>query len=147
MSLDVYLKNPTKFTTKGTGIFVRRHGSSVELSLEEAKELYPDITIQEQEFEVDDLFHSNITHNLAEMADQAGIYRALWRPEEIGITEAHQLIVPLCNGLNKLKSDRKWFETFNPDNGWGSYDLLVRFVSIYLDACCSFPDAKVEVSR
>lgn len=147
MSLDVYLKNQTKFTTKGTGIFVRRHGSTVELSLEEAKELYPDITIEEQEFGTDDLFRYNITHNLAEMADKAGIYKELWRPEEIGITEAHQLIVPLRNGLNKLKSDRKWFETFNPDNGWGNYDLLVQFVFSYLEACCSFPDAKVEVSR
>jgi signal transduction histidine kinase len=31
------------------------------------------------------LFVSNITHNLNIMADKAGIYQHLWRPEEIGI--------------------------------------------------------------
>lgn len=31
-----------------------------------------------------EVFSANITHNLGEMADKAGIYKACWRPEEIG---------------------------------------------------------------
>ena len=39
-------------------------------------------------------YSSNITHNLGAMAREAGIYEACWRPEEIGITKAAQLIEP-----------------------------------------------------
>jgi len=45
------------------------------------------------------VFHRNITHNLGKMANAAGIYEALWRPEEIGITQAKQLIDPIMIGL------------------------------------------------
>ena len=33
-------------------------------------------------------YSANITHNLGKMAEEAGIYKHLWRPEEIGITKA-----------------------------------------------------------
>jgi hypothetical protein len=39
-----------------------------------------------------EVYSDNITHNLGEMADAAGIYKALWRPEEIGITKAAELV-------------------------------------------------------
>ena len=45
--------------------------------------------------EVEELFNANITHNLGEMARKAGIYHYLWRPEEIDITFASELIDPL----------------------------------------------------
>ncbi len=51
----------------------------------------------------DPLFDMSITHNLGNMADSAGIYRHIWRPEEIGIDKASQLIVPLETGLLELK--------------------------------------------
>jgi hypothetical protein len=89
----------------------------------------------------------NITHNLAPMAEEAGIYEHLWRPEEIGITTAQQLIEPLSKGLALLKSDPERFRALNPENGWGSYDGLVSFVQRYLTACSIDPDAKVEASR
>lgn len=34
------------------------------------------------------LYDANITHNLNRMADEAGIYEHVWRPEEIGVTTA-----------------------------------------------------------
>ncbi len=37
----------------------------------------------------EEVYISNVTHNLNKMAGEAGIYEALWRPEEIGITHAH----------------------------------------------------------
>ena len=93
----------------------------------------------------DTLFESHITHNLNTMADKAGIYKHLWRPKELGITNAHQLIKPLEDGLRLLKSKRVFFMKFNPENGFGSYDGLVRFVRNYLDACKEYPDSTVEV--
>lgn len=93
------------------------------------------------------VFDYNITHNLTQMADHAGIYRHLWRPDELGIAHAEQLIAPLTDGLALLESDPEHFRQFNPPNGWGNYDGLVRFVRAYLDACKQNPDAEVRVSR
>lgn len=90
---------------------------------------------------------SNITHNLAPMAREAGIYMHLWRPDEIGVTNAAELIQPLADGLNLLKSEPERFEAFNASNGWGLYRHFVPFVEEYLAACIANPDATVEVSR
>ena len=51
-----------------------------------------------------DVYDANITHNLTEMADKAGIYEALWRPEEINVKKAKDLIRPLEIGLAALLS-------------------------------------------
>jgi len=93
------------------------------------------------------VYESNITHNLGRMAEAAGIYKHLWRPEEIGIKCAADLIIPLTKGLEKMKSDPDAFKAHNPENGWGNYDGLVRFVEAYLEACTAYPDAEIEVSR
>lgn len=93
------------------------------------------------------VFDANITHNLGKMAAEAGIYQYLWRPEELGIFKAEDLIEPLERGLVFLKANRETFEKYNPANGWGDYDGLVSFVERYLEACLENPDADVRVSR
>lgn len=95
----------------------------------------------------DELFSKNITHNLGNMADAAGIYKHLWRPDEIQVTKASELVEPLADGLQKLLADPAHYETFNPENGWGTYEGLVRFVREYLEACRDNPDARVSASR
>jgi hypothetical protein len=93
------------------------------------------------------VFDLNITHNLAEMAQEAGVYKALWRPEDIGAKYARDLIEPLKIGLMLLKKDPKHFEKYNPVNGWGEYTHLLWFVENYLKACKGYPEAEIEVSR
>ena len=93
------------------------------------------------------IYDRNITHNLNKMADEAGIYKHLWRPEEIEITKAAQLIEPLREGLSLLLSDPDRFKKFDPENKWGDYDGLVDFVREYLAACEENPNASVSVSR
>lgn len=93
------------------------------------------------------VFDYNITHNLTAMADAAGIYCELWRPDEIGITTAGQLIEPLAAGLARLEAEPAKFREHNPDNGWGDYEGLVRFVREYLQACREYPEAVIGVSR
>lgn len=95
----------------------------------------------------DEFYSANITHNLGGMAAEAGIYDALWRPDEIGITKAAQLIEPLRAGVALLKSDPPRFEKHNAANGWGLYEHFVPFVEAYLHACEENPDAFVSVSR
>lgn len=94
-----------------------------------------------------EVYSDNITHNLGKMAREAGIYEYLWRPDEICITKAEQLIKPLEEGLALLKREPKHFEQFNAPNGWGMYEHFVPFVERYLEACRENPDADVSVSR
>lgn len=95
----------------------------------------------------DQIYWANITHNLGRMADEAGIYQHLWRPDEIGITKAQQLIEPLRAGLALMKADPPRFEKHNATNGWGLYEHFVPFVEKYLAACEENPEADVAVSR
>lgn len=94
-----------------------------------------------------ELFSANITHNLGAMAREAGIYRHLWRPGEIGITTAGQLVGPLRAGLELLMSDPVRFEKHNAENGWGTYGQFVPWVERYLSACQQNPDATVRADR
>ena len=95
--------------------------------------------------EAQEVYNAGTTHNLSGMAKEAGIYECLWRPEEIGISKAKQLIEPLTKGLELLKSDPKRFEKFNSPNGWGMYVNFVPFVEKYLEACKNFPEADVKI--
>ena len=95
----------------------------------------------------DELFTANITHNLGEMADKAGIYEALWRPEEINGLFASDISSELTEGLKRLKESPEYYKQFNAENGWGVYEHFVPFVEKYLEACLEYPDAKIEISR
>ena len=117
--------------------------------------------------ESEELYSANITHNLNKMADEAGIYNALWRPyrlksdyhiaendhdaqyifESQQTTKASEIIPLLEKGLADLKARPEYFEKFNSANGWGMYKHFVPFVEKYLKACKEYPDAIVEVSR
>lgn len=93
------------------------------------------------------VYDANITHNLTKMAEKADIYYELWRPEEINISTARQLIEPLIKGLELLKSNPDKFKEYNSPNGWGMYEHFVPFVERYIEACKENPDAIIEVSR
>ena len=95
----------------------------------------------------DDAFSTNITHNLGEMASEAGIYRHLWHPEEIGITKAGQLIEPLRAGLALMRSNPELFERLNSPNEWGTYEQFIPWIKELLAACCENPEANIRVSR
>lgn len=121
------------------------------------------------------VYEANITHNLGKMADAAGLYEAMWRPELVvappevaaqirqlekerrwseaddlksGRTAKARDLIPLLQaGLARLRGDPQRYQAFNPENGWGNYDGLVRFTADYLAACEEHPDAVVRVSR
>lgn len=148
MSLDVYLSIPNKTQIVGARIMIREDGQNKELSLDEWNARYPDrepyMTTERQ---TDTIYGANITHNLGGMAREAGIYEAMWKPDKIGITHASQLIDPLRTGLALLMREPDRFKVFDPSNGWGDYEGLVRFVNDYLQACEENPEAEVRVSR
>lgn len=92
------------------------------------------------------LFHANITHNLVMMADKAGVYKCLWRPEESGFDYAEQIIPILEKGLEELRINHDKYIPMNPENGWGSYSGLRSFVNAVLEACKENPKAIIEAS-
>lgn len=148
MSLDVYLRLPGGTHQHDARIFIREGGQTREISRAEWDERYPG----REPFTLlpgatDEVYSANITHNLNQMAEAAGIYYALWRPEVIGITRAEHLIDLLRMGLAFLNRDPDRFQPLNPANGWGTYEGLVSFVAEYLAACEAYPDAEVSASR
>lgn len=95
----------------------------------------------------DDGYSDNITHNLADMAGEAGIYEIVWCPEENRITKAGQLVDPLRAAIAAMKADPERFRKHNAKNGWGTYEHFVPWLERYLRACEDNPDANVRVSR
>ena len=127
MSLDVELVGPISYEH-----FPCPHCGAKNVKSEEKRNVY---------------YNSNITHNLNKMAERAQIYYHLWRPEEIEIKQAWELIKPLSDALLKLRLDPDYFKELDPLNGWGNYELFVIFVRDYLNACVANPNATIEVDR
>ena len=147
MSLDVYLELDEEIISRDR-IFIREDGRNREISQEEWDEKFPDTEPYIlAACETRNVFHWNITHNLNKMASEAGVYKYLWRPEEVNATKARQLIKPLDKGLKELLSKPEHYKQFNPPNGWGTYEGLVDFIEAYIAACQEWPDAKVKVWR
>lgn len=141
MSLDVDLYPPNRPETSAQAAIALLRSKGFEKEAD-----FLDWRYQDPDY-IGASFSANITHNLNAMAKEAGIYEACWRPEEIGVTTAAQLIPLLEAGLALLKSDRPRFEAFNPENGWGTYENLVSWVVEYIYACKQHPDHIISVSR
>lgn len=95
----------------------------------------------------EEIYSANITHNLNKMAEAAGIYECLWRPDEHGMTHACNIIAPLSAGVALLATEKSKFEAFDSPNGWGTYKHFLPFCIDYLQACKDNPDALVSVCR
>jgi len=99
------------------------------------------------------VYDNNITHNLSKMASEVKLsngltlYDVLWRPDEHELELAEDIAELLDEGWNILLSEPDRFRQLNPENGWGNYDGLCRFVYEYRTACWDEPDATVEVCR
>jgi hypothetical protein len=109
--------------------------------------LYSEVDVGGRDKECVEWFSANITHNLTEMADKAGIYKALWRPDENGYKQAKDILDILRDGYGLLKYNPAHYRQYDADNGWGTYDDFLPWVEEYLDACAKYPDAYIEVRR
>jgi hypothetical protein len=142
MSLDVYLEGDPEIVTE-------THTCA---DCEDTHEVQREVR--------DHYYSRNITHNLGLMAGKAGpegrsLYCACWRggcdedSDVNGLTgkRASDLIPMLREGLADLKARPDYFEQFNAENGWGMYKHFVPFVESYLEACETYPNAWVRISR
>jgi len=149
MQLDIYLTHEKEVQKNKNGVFIHENGRTIEITREEWDRRFPSrepyVVKGRGSEENHCVFSANITHNLGEMAKKVGLYQALWSPEDLGIKCAKDLIPFLAEGIGKLKSDPDYFRTFNPANGLGDYEGLVRFVEKTLHACRQYPDAKFTI--
>ena len=149
MSLSLWLsekENRPKSTEEM--VPVRERGTIKWYTKAEYREMHPDrepVAILNVDCGV--LHDINITHNLTQMAEEAGIYKWMWRVDELGIKSAQELIVPLQMGLDRLLNDPEKYRQYNPENGWGTYEGLVAVVRDLIEACKKYPEAEVEISR
>jgi hypothetical protein len=115
----------------------------------------------------EEVYSANITHNLGEMAEKAGIYEALWRPyrlkegynipekdyeaeykfEEANPVKANEIISIIEKGLEDMKARPEYYEKFNSPNGWGMYHNFVPWIERYLAALKEFPESQVVCNR
>lgn len=96
-------------------------------------------------------------HCLCYCPDKTSLHSILWRPEETTLLTINGKLTPsyvkaLSICLEDLKEHRKYYEKFNPKNGWGNYDNLVNFVENLLEAIDKIPQEEynnfiVEASR
>lgn len=91
------------------------------------------------------LFDFNITHNLRQMAEEAGC-GLLW-DYNIVDKKASILIEPLNTAINNLKSNPQKFEEFDSPNGWGTIDTFFPWLIQLLEKCEEFPDAILGISK
>jgi len=109
---------------------------AIQEEIEQAEDIYDDAKLADV----------NITHNLNKMADAVGLYEVLWKPDEIGITIASQMIPSLEKGIKKLREDPEKYKAFNAPNGYGNYEDFVRFCDSVLHWCNKYPDSMIEAN-
>jgi len=173
MSLDLYIESKTPIRHRNSGIYIRDEGETRILeSKEEVLKYFPNINSDEiniTSYEDNIYFHMNLTHNLTEMASKCNIiglcnhnsnedstvislYDLLWHPKDNLNIE-----VPSFNYLEdiiacyrKLSENANFFKQYNPINGWGTYEQLVRRTKNYINALIkisdSFENYKIETS-
>jgi len=147
MSLTVYLSRPIEQESITKIMIWDAEGHYRELTRAEWVTAFPDFTLEDDYRSYEDVHSQNITHNLGKIASEAGFYDVLWRAKENGIKTASQLIEPLRQGIDLLKSDPARFKPFSASNGWGTYEQFIPWLIELLNACEEYPDAEVSASR
>lgn len=105
------------------------------------------------DFRMEDDWWGNITHNLAEMASHipvgdTDLYKACWRPEEIGIKTAGEVLPLLKEGIRYMVDHRKELLEYESPNGWGTYNGFMKFLLNYKQACeDNDPECEIYASR
>lgn len=163
MSLDLYIRSNTPVLHRGTGVFIRENGETKELETkEEVLKHFPNTNpknIKEISYEDNEYFHINITHNLTGMASKCGVigscdyksdednaiitlYDLLWHPKDNLNIEVPTLdyLEDIVACYRKLLENPEFFKRYNPDNGWGTYEQLVRKTKEFINALVNISD-------
>ena len=143
MSLDVHIN----FNEPRLGNYFLEHPYS-----------YSDLSESDKNnFNEQSRWSANITHNLGQMAsnipvnfngNQTTLYYACWRPDEIGVKTAGELLPLLVQGLHYMIDHRSKLMQYESPNGWGTYNGFMKFLLNYKQACeDNAPECKIDTRR
>ncbi len=95
------------------------------------------------------------THNMVKMANEIPVrcikdkpitaFCYIWDPHNLGIFLAKDMIEPLHIIISSMLLEYDSLIKFNPENGWGSYNVFLRFLVDYFLACKENPESYIEV--
>jgi len=115
-----------------------------------------DISLHQDAAYNTEVYEANITHNLRKMAGKVTCFIIQWKDYETkeitlydilwrGSGQSGYVITPMLEiALYELKEHREIYEEYNPENGWGDYELLVKFTEGLLGACKKFPETTLR---
>lgn len=88
------------------------------------------------------IYETDVTYNLSKM-----YYKAI--DEELGLRKfngmnCNDAIPILEKAISDMENNKKEYEKFNPENGWGSYEGLLRRFREILEICKNNPDGIIE---
>jgi hypothetical protein len=86
----------------------------------------------------------NITHNLTDMWEAAGIYDALYNSE--GQT-AESVIPILEKGLQLMIAEPERFKQYNSPNGWGTYKHALPWLTELVAEFKQYPQGIINISK
>ena len=90
-----------------------------------------------------EIYEANITYNLSKM-----YYKAI--DEELGLKKLKGMIckdaLPIINNaINDMIKNKTEYEKLNPENGWGSYDGLLKTFREIRTVCEDNPDGIFDI--
>lgn len=91
-----------------------------------------------------EVFSTNVTHNLARMFDEAGVYDALYMSEG---KCAGDIISVIEEGIAKMEAEPERFKPFSAKNGWGTYEQAIPWLKDLVVGLKENPDATIRVSK
>lgn len=84
----------------------------------------------------------NHTSNTAQMWREAGCNLAAYD----GVP-ARWMVQPLARAITEIQSNRDHYLRMEPENGWGTVESTVKFLTDLWTACVQHPSATVRVCR
>ena len=92
----------------------------------------------------EEVFESNMTHNVTDMWRKAGCYDALYMSDGI---EASNVIPFLEKAIERMKLEPDEYKKLNPKNGWGDYETALKFLKEVLEGCYANEHAIIRISK
>jgi len=89
------------------------------------------------------VYEANITHNLAKIALELGIYDCLWGDEAV---YADELIQPLTEAIRLMTVKPDDYRIHDAPNGWGTMDQFLPWCTKLLEQCTKHPDMIITIS-
>lgn len=115
---------------------------------------YDDENYEEAEIES----YLQITHNLNTVVSELGLitgmfyYELIWRPDELfdcenGKVKVKDVLIHLPDLISNLVFYQDRLEKHLPENGYGSFEWLYKFLCDYLKECCLHQDKYIYCCR